>query len=56
MANSISDNYHAFHLQFTCKTDGSWRLFAEAIGANASHRMRNRSESIPPEPFAVTLD
>src|ERR1700758_4324545 len=56
MASSVTDNYHEFHLQFTCKTDGSWRISSEAIGAKASHRMRHRSESISPEPFAVTLD
>ncbi|CAB3744480.1 hypothetical protein LMG24238_07280 [Paraburkholderia sediminicola] len=55
MASSVTDNYHEFFLQFTCQTDGSWRIFLEAIGATASHWMRHRSESISREPFAVTV-
>jgi len=55
MASPVTDNYHEFYLQFTCKTDGSRRISRELVGPNISHRMRDRRDSIPPEPFAVTL-
>jgi len=51
----LADNYHEFYPQFTHKTVGSRRIPVEVAGQIVMRRMRNWSERVKPQPFAITL-